>query len=81
LKAEVIRMSDLAMDAIAPAAEMILKAKGMPSDAKIVHVIPTQLSIGDQEHVSHWEILVASESFPDRSIAEMAKMPSYCPQW
>lgn len=72
MKAEIYRVSDLVMACATPplTAEVILRADGLPRDAKVAHIMP----VGKD----YWEILVTSDHYADKSIHQLATDSSGC---
>jgi len=68
MRAEIIRVSELLKNSAVPpiAAEVVLRAEGLPPDAKVEHILP----VGD-----YWEILLSSSSYEDKSIARLMSDP------
>ena len=69
MKIRIARFSDLLWQTAEPklSPEVILMADNLPSDARIVGIIPS----GDV-----WEVWIASETYPDKSITELYNEPS-----
>jgi hypothetical protein len=69
MKAEIVRFSSLSFAASIPpiTSETILKAKGLPADARVIHILPIK-----SDEMEMWEVLIASESYPDRSVWDLA---------
>jgi hypothetical protein len=70
MKAEIVRFSDLLMKTCSPpmTPEVILLASNLPADAKVVHMISVKI-----DNLDFCEVLISSDSYPDRSISELAQ--------
>jgi len=66
MKADVFRISDLAWSMAKPpiTAAVILTAQNLPPDAKVIHILP--ISGHDI-----WEVLISSDTYPERSVYEI----------